>query len=295
MMKEGKENRIKESIISGSTKEEEEGKEPNKDKNADTEEGHGDRKVVNIIPLPPRKPTNYTAVGSQSSPSVTHRSVLTEEKKVGGRPQGSQGNSAAQPTVPDKNMSLGQKASPHTNKAQNVSSSSPKHASASSKNTSPSKKNTSPSNKTTSPAHKNTSPSHDLTKDITGRVRRISDDRPKLDKSHSTPAYDMDGDETQLTGIQTPARKIEAPDRSGTPSTGKGSSSSVGTFEKMIMPSDRTETTRVEVGTPSGRIASPSPCGSVSSLLSISHEKSPSIRHRSSGSAEVIGTKATLG
>lgn len=27
-----------------------------------------------------------------------------------------------------------------------------------------------------------------------GRTRRVSEDRPKLDKSHSTPAYDMEGD-----------------------------------------------------------------------------------------------------
>ena len=44
---------------------------------------------------------------------------------------------------------------------------------------------------------------------LEGRPRRVSEDRPKLDKSHSTPAYDMDGDVGQ-EGLSAPLAPVKA-------------------------------------------------------------------------------------
>ncbi|KAK8730032.1 hypothetical protein OTU49_008429 [Cherax quadricarinatus] len=120
-------------------------------------ENKPEKKVVNIIPLPPRKPTNYGAVtaAQNASPSLAHRPLLTEE-----------------------NMSSGRAG----NLALVIHSHSPSLQSS-----------------TVSP-DKNASSGHESVQDISGRPRRVSEDRPKLDKSHSTPAYDLDGDGT-LPGV----------------------------------------------------------------------------------------------
>lgn len=91
--------------------------------------------VVNVIPLPPRKPTNYI---QSASPAVVHRALASEDKGTGGgRSTGSLSSNMPQsPAEHLEKMEHGQE----------------------------------------------------------GRTRRVSEDRPKLDKSHSTPAYDMEGD-----------------------------------------------------------------------------------------------------
>lgn len=91
--------------------------------------------VVNVIPLPPRKPTNHI---QSVSPAVAHRSLASEDKgAVGVRSAGGlSSNTPQSPAEHLEKMEHGQE----------------------------------------------------------GRTRRVSEDRPKLDKSHSTPAYDMEGD-----------------------------------------------------------------------------------------------------
>ncbi|XP_042237449.1 serine-rich adhesin for platelets-like isoform X2 [Homarus americanus] len=157
-------------------------------------ENKSEKKVVNIIPLPPRKPTNYGAsTGNQNaSPSLAHRPVVAEENMNGGRA----GSAAVLAHAPSSKSST---VTPE--KSANTSQESPQDAS--------------------------------------GRPRRVSEDRPKLDKSHSTPAYDMDGDGTLPGGIGSNSGGISSllsgtSDRSPanlkTPNSAKHGSSSTNFF-----------------------------------------------------------------
>ncbi|KAG7160275.1 Connector enhancer of kinase suppressor of ras 2-like [Homarus americanus] len=170
-------------------------------------ENKSEKKVVNIIPLPPRKPTNYGAsTGNQNaSPSLAHRPVVAEENMNGGRA----GSAAVLAHAPSSKSST---VTPE--KSANTSQESPQDAS--------------------------------------GRPRRVSEDRPKLDKSHSTPAYDMDGDGTLPGGIGSNSGGISSllsgtSDRSPanlkTPNSAKHGSSSTNFFT-----SHETKTTLVSSG-----------------------------------------------
>lgn len=110
--------------------------------------------VRNVIPLPPRKPTNHS---QSASPAVAHRPVASEDKSTGGS-WGAGGHSSNTPQSPAE----------HSEKA---SGQSQEHSQE-------------------------------------GRPRRVSEDRPKLDKSHSTPAYDMNGDVGQ-EGLSAPLAPVK--------------------------------------------------------------------------------------
>lgn len=117
------------------------------DKEADTSSAHSQsgvkplsgsepvKPVDNVLPLPPRKPTNQS---QSASPAVVHRSLASEDKGTGAgwNVGGLSSNIPQSPAEQSENAEHGQE----------------------------------------------------------GRTRRVSEDRPKLDKSHSTPAYDMEGD-----------------------------------------------------------------------------------------------------
>lgn len=129
--------------------------------------GEGEeKKVVNIIPLPPRKPTNHS--------SSSHRSPQAENKKSGSNFLSPP--SHLPPLSPDKGDGSNQEA---------------------------------------------VGPEGGVS-----RQRRVSEDRPKLDKSHSTPAYDMEEEQASTPSSAPPSapadrtRSLKSP-----PSSGKQSSS----------------------------------------------------------------------
>lgn len=117
------------------------------------EENKMEKKVVNIIPLPPRKPTNCSLIVSSqgSSPSPAHPPLSTEEKNV------------SRVRVTPALLSPGHPPPPQSS---------------------------------TASLDQSISLCCESSQDPSGRSHRISEDRPKLDKSHSTPAYDLNGDET---------------------------------------------------------------------------------------------------
>nr|XP_045594564.1 uncharacterized protein LOC123755796 isoform X1 [Procambarus clarkii] len=162
-------------------------------RNADQEclsgEEKYEKKVVNVIPLPPRKPTNYgAATGSHtSSPSVAHRPLLTEDNT-----NGRVGSPALVAHAQSPSLQYG----------------------------------------TVSP-DKTINSSRESVQDVSGRPRRVSEDRPKLDKSHSTPAYDLDGDGT-LPGVSTSlsSHTERSPATLKSPHSTKHGSSSTNFFSK---------------------------------------------------------------
>ncbi|XP_042878044.1 uncharacterized protein LOC122257059 isoform X5 [Penaeus japonicus] len=121
-----------------------------------------EKRVVNVIPLPPRKPTGQGITPTVLEPHSQH-DHSGDGKVVGGK-EAAAGTSvspgqkckpaslSSQLKVPDKTLKAGQ----------------------------------------------------ELKLDISTRQRRVSEDRPKLDKSHSTPAYDME-EENTLQGVASPA------------------------------------------------------------------------------------------
>ena len=118
--------------------------------------------VVNVIPLPPRKPTNHS---QSASPAVVHRSVAPDDKSLGGSWATGGHSSNISPSLGENFENQSEQSQEHQD-----------------------------------------SHSH-----------RVSDDRPKLDKSHSTPAYDMDGDGGQ-EGLSAPLApvRVVSPARSPT-------------------------------------------------------------------------------
>lgn len=170
LIKEGKEAVLKEGTEDDNTVEEEENDEKKSEK---IEDNNGEKsfnqdcvmeenrmeKIINIIPLPPRKPTNCSITVSNQScfPSLAHCPHLAEEKS----------------------MNEGRAGSPALL--------SPGHPP--------------PSQLSTASPNQSTKLNHESSQDPSGRSRRVSEDRPKLDKSHSTPAYDLNGDETVPGGI----------------------------------------------------------------------------------------------
>lgn len=120
-----------------------------------------EKRVVNVIPLPPRKPTGQGITPTVLEPHSQHDHG--DSKTVGGKEamagtsqspgqKAKPANLSSQLKVPDKTLKAGQ----------------------------------------------------ELKLDISTRQRRVSEDRPKLDKSHSTPAYDME-EENTLQGVASPA------------------------------------------------------------------------------------------
>lgn len=121
-----------------------------------------EKRVVNVIPLPPRKPTGQGITPTVLEPHSQHDHG--GDGKAGGGKEAVAGTSqspgqkakpailSSQLKVPDKTLKAGQ----------------------------------------------------ELKLDISTRQRRVSEDRPKLDKSHSTPAYDME-EENTLQGVASPA------------------------------------------------------------------------------------------
>ncbi|XP_063608202.1 uncharacterized protein LOC134782598 isoform X3 [Penaeus indicus] len=120
-----------------------------------------EKRVVNVIPLPPRKPTGQGITPTVLEPHSQHdhgdgKTVGGKEAMAGTSQSPGQkakpANLSSQLKVPDKTLKAGQ----------------------------------------------------ELKLDISTRQRRVSEDRPKLDKSHSTPAYDME-EENTLQGVASPA------------------------------------------------------------------------------------------
>ncbi|XP_066981930.1 serine-rich adhesin for platelets isoform X1 [Macrobrachium rosenbergii] len=143
-----------------------------------------EKRVVNIIPLPPRKPTSHPAVGGQdqgSSVTISHHTLKNEKSSQGS----SVPTKSHPPSVPlsqlatvDKSSRLCQGPEPTT--------------------------------------------------DGHGKVRRVSEDRPKLDKSHSTPAYDME-DEGSIPVISPMKTSDKSPPAHASPSSSSSSSTSTST------------------------------------------------------------------
>ncbi|KAK3875471.1 hypothetical protein Pcinc_019657 [Petrolisthes cinctipes] len=127
----------------------------------------GEKKVVNIIPLPPRKPTNHT------SSSSSHRSPQAENKTSGSNFLSPP--SHLPPLSPNKGGGANQEA---------------------------------------------VGPEGGVS-----RQRRVSEDRPKLDKSHSTPAYDMEEEQAATPSSAPPSapadrtRSVKSPPSSGKPNS----------------------------------------------------------------------------
>lgn len=122
-----------------------------------------EKPVINIIPLPPRKPTNHS---QSASPAVTHRSVASEDKSSGGS-WATGGHSSNIPQSPGEHF-------------EKLSEQSQEHQDS--------------------------------------RSHKVCEDRPKLDKSHSTPAYDMDGDVGQ-EGLSAPLAPVKAVSPTRSPTT----------------------------------------------------------------------------
>lgn len=162
-LREGKKH-LKEGLMRDTKVTEEDGED---DKEADTSSAHSQsgvkllsssesgKPVDNVIPLPPRKPTNHS---QSASPAVVHRSVASEDKGTGGGWGAS--NTPQSPAEHSEKMEHGQE----------------------------------------------------------GRTRRVSEDRPKLDKSHSTPAYDMEGDIGQGS-LSAPLAPVKPASPSRSPAT----------------------------------------------------------------------------
>ncbi|XP_064082102.1 uncharacterized protein LOC135198457 isoform X2 [Macrobrachium nipponense] len=142
-----------------------------------------EKRVVNIIPLPPRKPTSHTIVGGQdqgSSVTISHRTMKNEKSS-----QGSSIPSKSQPPVPLSQLATVDKSSRLCQGSES-------------------------------------------TTDGHGKVRRVSEDRPKLDKSHSTPAYDME-DEGSIPVISPIKTSDKSPPAHASPSSSSSSSTSTST------------------------------------------------------------------
>ncbi|KAK4319979.1 hypothetical protein Pmani_009134 [Petrolisthes manimaculis] len=167
----GKDTRRKPLLRAGVEKVQEEDGEVDAGGEGEEDKGGGEcgeeKKVVNIIPLPPRKPTNHT------SSSSSHRSPQAENKTSGSNFLSPP--SHLPPLSPDKGGGANQEAM---------------------------------------------GPEGGVS-----RQRRVSEDRPKLDKSHSTPAYDMEEEQAATPSSAPPsapadrARSVKSPPSSGKPNS----------------------------------------------------------------------------
>ena len=160
---------------------------PSENKTQDKDSGPEEKRVVNVIPLPPRKPTSHSTVAGQdqaNSAAVSHRGAAGEKGSQGKTPHASK--KGEPPVVPPLQIIA--------------------------------------MDKTGKP---------ELTSDASGRVRRVSEDRPKLDKSHSTPAYDIEED-----GSASVASPTSVSERLSSARDSVSSTSSIGTPSKFLIAYD---------------------------------------------------------